>query len=253
MRASDTNRSRSSAPYRRIAAALQDEIRQQHRPGDKLPSEQAMADRFRVNRHTLRRAVDELVRGGWVQRRWGVGIFVVAQASAMSSDHSARLTKRLESFGKTAHLRVIAQKEIPAPPYIAGELGYDAGEPLIQVAAVPENEIHPSFICTHYLSANRFYDFGMRCDGTPVHACLEACFGVKAVLTRCLISMEVPNTEVARRLGLCDGQPVLLVQSIFTDVKRGEPVDFVRTRIRADRVQLEICWHHHPPSSYTHF
>ena len=63
--------------YQQIAAQLEQELRTQYRCGDYLPSEQQLAERYQVNRHTLRRAVDQLVERGWLQRRHGVGILVL--------------------------------------------------------------------------------------------------------------------------------------------------------------------------------
>ena len=53
--------------YQEIAAKLEQELRQHYRCGDYLPAEQQLAARFEVNRHTLRRAIDQLVEKGWVQ------------------------------------------------------------------------------------------------------------------------------------------------------------------------------------------
>ncbi len=47
--------------YQEIAAKLEQELRQHYRCGDYLPAEQQLAARFEVNRHTLRRAIDQLV------------------------------------------------------------------------------------------------------------------------------------------------------------------------------------------------
>lgn len=51
--------------YQEIAAKLEQELRQHYRCGDYLPAEQQLAARFEVNRHTLRRAIDQLVEKGW--------------------------------------------------------------------------------------------------------------------------------------------------------------------------------------------
>src|SRR5471030_3354054 len=63
--------------YQQIAAELEHELRNGYRCGDYLPPEQQLAERFQVNRHTLRRAVDQLVDRGWLQRRQGIGILVL--------------------------------------------------------------------------------------------------------------------------------------------------------------------------------
>ncbi len=48
--------------YQQIAAQLEQELRTQYRCGDYLPSEQQLAERYQVNRHTLRRAG----ASGWI-------------------------------------------------------------------------------------------------------------------------------------------------------------------------------------------
>lgn len=46
-------------------------------PGECLPSGGELAKRYGVSRHTLRRAVDELVDSGLVERRHGKGVYVL--------------------------------------------------------------------------------------------------------------------------------------------------------------------------------
>jgi len=62
------------AVYKQIREILQEEIRNRFTVGDMLPSEHELSDRFAVNRHTLRRAVDELVAAGLLERRHGKGM-----------------------------------------------------------------------------------------------------------------------------------------------------------------------------------
>jgi DNA-binding GntR family transcriptional regulator len=47
-----------------------------HAPGERLPSEAQLAQRFGVNRHTVRRALAALAEDGLVQARRGAGVFV---------------------------------------------------------------------------------------------------------------------------------------------------------------------------------
>ena len=91
--------------YQEIAAKLEQELRQHYRCGDYLPAEQQLAARFEVNRHTLRRAIDQLVEKGWVQRRQGVGVLVLMRPFDYPLNAQARfipLSKCLERMERTS-------------------------------------------------------------------------------------------------------------------------------------------------------
>lgn len=81
--------------YQEIAAKLEQELRQHYRCGDYLPAEQQLAARFEVNRHTLRRAIDQLVEKGWVQRRQGVGVLVLMRPRSITRSTPRRVLARI--------------------------------------------------------------------------------------------------------------------------------------------------------------
>ncbi len=85
--------------YQEIAAKLEQELRQHYRCGDYLPAEQQLAARFEVNRHTLRRAIDQLVEKGWVQRRQGVGVLVLMRPFDYPLNAQARFSQNLLDQG----------------------------------------------------------------------------------------------------------------------------------------------------------
>jgi GntR family transcriptional regulator len=67
------------APYMRVLDALAEEIRAGRiGPGERVPSEAELCERFKVARETARRAVKELRERGLVYTEWGKGSFVVA-------------------------------------------------------------------------------------------------------------------------------------------------------------------------------
>ncbi|WP_256758946.1 GntR family transcriptional regulator [Cohnella sp. WQ 127256] len=47
-----------------------------YRPGDKLPSENELAEQFSLSRQTVRQSIGELVQEGWLAREQGKGTFV---------------------------------------------------------------------------------------------------------------------------------------------------------------------------------
>lgn len=74
---------RSARPLERqplniqVAARLRTEILTGHRlPGEKLPNELDLSDRYAVSRATIREAIGMLVFAGLVERRHGSGTYV---------------------------------------------------------------------------------------------------------------------------------------------------------------------------------
>src|SRR5438270_803311 len=65
--------------YMQVKLALQREIVEGPlAPGDLLPSERLLCERFGVSNITIRRALSDLVHGGLIYRENGVGTFVAS-------------------------------------------------------------------------------------------------------------------------------------------------------------------------------
>ena len=93
--------------YLRIARILEHEIARAYRSGDLLPSERILAETYQVNRHTLRRAVDELVEAGIVERRRGHGTRVIDPAIRYPISSQTRFTENINAQGHAAAVRLL--------------------------------------------------------------------------------------------------------------------------------------------------
>ena len=120
--------------YQRIASALRGDIRAgTYGPGDRLPAETALMERFKVSLPTLRQAIGLLRAEGLVESRHGIGTFV---------REDRRLTRRSRhrygaARGRAGLLNAYLRHEIgfagrgPAPERIAEAIGLPAGEEVV--------------------------------------------------------------------------------------------------------------------------
>ncbi|WP_191058433.1 FadR/GntR family transcriptional regulator [Geminicoccus harenae] len=67
-------------PSRIASRILQEIVEERLKPGDRLPTEQALADSFGVSRNVVREAISRLRSDGIIQSRQGVGAFVARTA-----------------------------------------------------------------------------------------------------------------------------------------------------------------------------
>lgn len=119
--------------YQEIAARLEQELRHHYRCGDYLPAEQQLATRFDVNRHTLRRAIDQLVERGWVQRRQGVGVLVLMRPIDYPLNAQARFSQNLLEQGSDPTSEKLLSVLRPASAHVAEAFGINEGVNVIHL------------------------------------------------------------------------------------------------------------------------
>lgn len=67
--------------------------------GDKLPSVRGLAQQFAINPNTVSKAFAELVAGGWLESRAGLGVYVAAQRDQLSAaERDRRLDAAVDRF-----------------------------------------------------------------------------------------------------------------------------------------------------------
>lgn len=108
---------KASRLYEQIVQQVEDSILQgQLKPGDQLPAERDLAQRFGVSRTAVREAVKALCEKGLVEAQSGRGTFVTkpsSQAMWQSLDLMVRINKR-EGSAHLAELRAVLEPEIAA-------------------------------------------------------------------------------------------------------------------------------------------
>lgn len=107
----------------------------QYKLGDRLPSEDDLAEELGISRPTLRRALVHLETRGMISRRQGIGTFVTLPAKAGFMGG----LERLESFhslareaGLTPEIIETELEIVPAEEQIAATLSIEPGEDIIR-------------------------------------------------------------------------------------------------------------------------
>lgn len=234
------SRENGEALYIQIARQIEQEIGRLYKPGEGLPPEAELAIRFGVNRHTLRRAVDELVDGGLLERRHGVGVFVVDAPLDYQLGAQTRFTETLAAQGLETDSRLIRRQVIPADGGVAERLGLKLGAPVLWLETLRLTGDQPLCVISHFLSAERYPSVTETYAGGSLHRFLNEHYGCELRRTESLVTAVLPQGDDARLLVMPQNRPVLRVKSVNVDDRDGTPVEYAITRFRADRIQLRI-------------
>src|SRR5436190_3749626 len=128
--------------------------------GEKLPGEMEIAETYRVNRHTVRRALATLAERGLVRAERGSGTYVEARRLAYPLRSRTRFSEIVGAGGREPRGRLIEATEESASGELARELGLKAGAPLIRIEALRFADRTPICVSTSWLSASRFPEAG---------------------------------------------------------------------------------------------
>ncbi|MCF8607220.1 phosphonate metabolism transcriptional regulator PhnF [Gordonia sp. HY442] len=239
-----SNPTRSSSGFsvwRRIAEELRQEIVDGGlAPDTRLPSEAQLAERFAVNRNTVRQAVASLVADRLVVARRGSGTFVAEHTLLV---HRIGVRTRLRDSlraGSSSATGILLEEEVaPAPPPIAERLGL-GDRPALRLEIVRAVDGRPISRATGWFDAERVPELGARfreCGSITV-SLQEAGIADYVRASTVVAARHATATELTD-LALDEGAVVLAVQGLDT-LPDGTPLQFASTRFPADRVELDI-------------
>jgi GntR family transcriptional regulator len=132
--------------------------------GDPIPSEWELADLYTVSRLTVRHALDNLARQGWLNRRHGVGTFVANPGVARLAPSKLSFTEQMRATGRQPGSRQIHVRVNPAAAEVAYYLRIQEEEPVVEIMRVRLADGEPVMLETSYLSQKRFPGLDERLD-----------------------------------------------------------------------------------------
>jgi GntR family transcriptional regulator, phosphonate transport system regulatory protein len=232
----------TSAPRRweAIAAELRDDIVQGRlTPGQKLPNESLLAERFQVHRHTLRQAVQSLAQAGFVRVAQGSGTYVRELVLDYALQRRTRLSQNLAAAGETADRELLAHETARAGEW-ARELGLPGTSRVLLMYTRASVRGRPVSLATAAYPLPRLA--GMA-EAFGAHGSITAALQSLGVAdytrARSVVSCRLPTTAEADALARPATQPVLVVRYVNVD-PQGTPVEAGSTLFASDAVQLTV-------------
>lgn len=207
----------------------------------RLPPEQALSERFGVNRHTVRRAIAALVQEGVLRAEQGRGTFVETRRR-LSYPIAARtrFSEGLEGQARDPHSVLLSHAVEAADSRVSEALGLPRGAPVLRLESMGEADGRPVSRATSFFDASRFsgLEAAFARSGS-ITAALRA-FGVTDYVRRStLVSARHADSADLADLALSPGAIVLVTVAI-NETLDGSPLQFSETRFAADRVELSV-------------
>lgn len=209
-------------------------------PEAQLPSENELCDLFDVSRVTVRRALQTLEADGVIFRRQGLGSFVCDRRLPQGLVRLTDFAQDMARAGLTASSVVLRDATEPAPPGVAERLGLEPGSDVLRLDRLRLGDGEPvavdrTWLPPTYAKLVAGHDLGTR----TLYEVLERDYNIPAISGRYRITAGAADDEVAGRLGLKAGDPVLVIERV-TRTLGGRPFYFQRRYYRSDRMAYEL-------------
>lgn len=238
----DLQISRGSVPAsNQLAEALKRQIIQQRLPrGGRLPSERELIERSGLSRVTVRAAVGQLERQGWLVRRQGLGTFVADPVKQELTSGVRTITEVLLDSGVAPQVDVLSHSTGPAPQRISDILGVPD---VLCIHRLFRDGNQPLALVTAYLPTGLGEAVEPLLSGEPqtetTYTMWERRLGVHIARATHEIHAAGASPEVAEALALTVGAPVLVVDRIsYSDADK--PLEVVVFHHRPERYRFSV-------------
>lgn len=228
--------------WRSIANTLQTEIAQElYRPGDKLPTEAELADRFGVNRHTVRQGLASLAEAGIVHARRGSGVFVAARPTDYALGQRVRFHQNVTASGRTPSRRITRLETRPASVAEAAALGLASGDLVHVIDGISLADGQPLAIFSSTFPAARLPELLTAMDAqNSVTAALATCGVTDYTRSETRLTAKLADGLQALALQIQAGSPILQSVALNADAA-GRPIEYGTTWFAGDRVTLTVA------------
>lgn len=227
--------------WQHIAETLSAEIRSAaYGPGEKLPTELELAERFGVNRHTVRRAVASLQDIGLVRIEQGRGTFVQEDIVDYPLSSRTRFSEIVKRQARNPSGTLLRKATLPADETVAQRLAIPAGAPLALIETLGLVDGIPISLAAHHFPLDRFPDLFKAYDAEQKVTPMLRRLGVADYLRKSTkIISRLPDSYEMRHLRLARTTPVICLESVNVD-EQGVPIEFGYSRFSSARVQIVV-------------
>jgi len=235
--------------YVQIKQFLRDQIEQGvFEPGQPIPPERELAEQYGVNRLTLRRAVDELVRDGLLVRRWGAGTYVSKPKESHALCSFYGFTDDMSREGHKVTSSLLEYDLVAAETRVANWLQVPEGHVLVRLKRLRYVDSEPIGVAVSYIPYDMCPIGKYECSERPLYTTMRSQFGL--VLTRATQYISAVNATVedCRLLKVPQGASLIFVEGV-TFIDSGRPVEYFRNKYRGDQIRFYLSVRAEDPKS----
>ncbi len=214
------------------------------KPGDQVPSENELSTAFAISRMTVRQAIQELIREGFINIRRGEGTFVNSSPRTQMLLKLEGFSSEMAKLGYRNHSRVLDIQKID--DFDSFEMAYSGlgkppDEPIIRIRRVRYVEDTPFALETSFLSykTGRGLMEPQMADDTSIYSYIEKELHIRLSRADHVIQPGLADKEIAQHLEVEEGSAVLKLRGT-TYSMTNKAIEYLEGVYRGDKYELKL-------------
>jgi GntR family transcriptional regulator len=223
--------------FRDLKSALDDN---EWKPGDRMPTERELAERYGCSLITIRHALGELVREGRIERTRGRGTFVLPPRIERNIAGSMSFAEEMQRRGLDPTTKLVTARIEVAGEAVAAALGLAADAPVVYLERLRLGGGEPLILEQARLPAERFpglmaFDLEQR----SLYDILADRYATRIIRAREAVEPVMLRRREAALLGLPPRSLALQIDGI-AHAADGSAIETARSFVRGDRTRYYL-------------
>ena len=224
-----------------LSKNLLDEINSgKFKQGDLFATEKSLMERFNLSSTTVRRALQELVRKGYLYRKPGKGTFVRRPFIEEPLGLLSSFFEEMESQGIKPSSDVLSLKAVEADPFVSEKMQLEASERVYLIRKLMRANGEAMAVFESYWPL-KIGEVLAKYDLTTIgiFSIVEDVLSLRLGEAEGTIEAAAPTREEARLLKIPPRTPVLIKKQVIYS-SDGKTVNIVRLAYRGDRYKFRV-------------
>lgn len=208
--------------------------------GEKIPTETEISEQYNVSRITVRRAIEELSREGFLTKKQGKGTFVQEHKIQRKIEHLLSFSEACEANGMNPTSMVTKKEIIHLTQEDAKAMNEEPGSSAIFLQRIRLADGFPVMCENNLFPYSRFsFLLNESLDGS-LYRLLEEKHGIRvSISTNSYIDVVRANGDIAKKLQVSGGEPLFYLYCQMYD-SRKELVHIGKQYIISERYRFYL-------------
>jgi GntR family transcriptional regulator len=207
-------------------------------PGQKIPSERVLSERFGVARMTLRHVIESFILEGKLERRPGSGTYISNQCYSLSA-RCRSFSSEMQSRGLIPQNKLLVAKIVSADKINSSRLRIPSGSKVLKFSRLRfGNDIPMAYQTTSIPVSYIGTVEDSELQGS-LEDLLQNKFGITITTSQTEISGDLADQKIAKLLEIAANTPCLVKETIDMD-HRSRSVMWNKTWYNAERFKIRF-------------